>query len=70
MSCGVGHRRGMDLVLLWLWCRPEAEALTQPVAWEPTCAVGAALKRKKKISTQKVEFFWFVFIIIVILQND
>ena len=20
-SCGVGHRHGSDLVLLWLWCR-------------------------------------------------
>ena len=24
MSCGVGLRRGLDLVLLWLSCRPEA----------------------------------------------
>ena len=22
MSCGVGHRHGLDLALLWLWCRP------------------------------------------------
>ena len=21
MNCGVGHRRDLDLVLLWLWCR-------------------------------------------------
>ena len=27
MSYGVGHRCGLDLVLLWLWCRPAATAL-------------------------------------------
>ena len=27
MSCGVGHRRGSDPALLWLWCRPVATAL-------------------------------------------
>ena len=32
VSCGVGHRRGSDLVLLWLWCRPAAEAPIQPLA--------------------------------------
>ena len=26
MSCGVGHRRGLDLVLLWLLHRPVAAA--------------------------------------------
>ena len=25
-SCGVGHRCSLDLVLLWLWCRPAAIA--------------------------------------------
>ena len=27
VSCGVGHRHGLDPVLLWLWCRPAATAL-------------------------------------------
>ena len=44
MSCGVGHRRVLDLVWLWLWCRLAALALIQHVAWEPPCAVGVALK--------------------------
>ena len=36
MSCGVdGESRGSDLTLLWLWCRPVARALIQPLAWEP-----------------------------------
>ena len=26
MSCGVGHRRGLDPALLWLWRRPAAVA--------------------------------------------
>ena len=47
MSCGVGHRHGSDLVLLWLWCRPTAIALIQPLAWEPPYATDAALKAKK-----------------------
>ena len=48
MSCGVGHRLCLDLVLLWLWCRLTAAALIQPLAWELAYAVGAALKRKKR----------------------
>ena len=45
---GVGGRRGSDLVLLWLWCRPAAVAPIRPLAWEPPCAAGATLKKKKK----------------------
>ena len=37
-----------DLALLWLWCRPAAVALIQPLAWELLYATGAALKRKTK----------------------
>ena len=48
MSCGVGLRRGSDLVLLWLWRRLAAVALVRPLAWELPYAVGAALKEKKK----------------------
>ena len=47
MSCGIGHRRDSDLVLLWLWRRPAATASIRPLAWEPPCAVGAALKGQK-----------------------
>ena len=48
MRCGVGRRRGSDLVLLWLWHRPVATASIRPLAWEPPYAVGAAQKKKKK----------------------
>ena len=37
-----------DLVLLWLWHRPAAVALIQPLAWDLPYAVGAALKKKKR----------------------
>ena len=36
-------------MLLWLWCRPVAAALIRPLAWEPPCAVGVALKKIKKL---------------------
>ena len=43
-SCRVGHRRGSDLVLLWLWHRLAAVALIQHLAWEPPYAAHVALK--------------------------
>ena len=47
MSYGVGHRRGSDPELLWLWYRPEAAAPIRPLALEPPYSEGAALKRQK-----------------------
>ena len=54
MSCGVGHRYGLDLALLWLWNRLAATALIGPLAWETPYAVGVALKRQKK-KTKKMK---------------
>ena len=48
MGCGVGHRRGLDLMLLWWRHRPAAVAPVQPLAWELPYAAGAALKSKNK----------------------
>ena len=48
MSSGAGHSRGSDPTLLWLWCRPAAVALIQPLAWELPYATGAALKSKNR----------------------
>ena len=53
MSCGVGHKCGLGLVLLWLWYRPAAIAPIQPLAWEPPYATGVALKSKKQKQKQK-----------------
>ena len=53
MNCGVGHRHGSDLALLWLLCRPVATAPIRPLAWEPPYAAGAALKSQKKKKRKK-----------------
>ena len=49
--CSVDHRCSLDPALLWLWSRPAATALIQPLAWEPLYAVGTAKKEKKKKKT-------------------
>ena len=56
MSCGIGHRHGLDLVLLWLWRRLAGAAPIWPLAWEPPYAPGVALKLKKKIKTKKKDY--------------
>ena len=48
VSCGVGCRRGLDPMLLWLWHRPVATALIRPLAWEPPYAVEAAQEMAKR----------------------
>ena len=53
MSCGVGHRLGLDPTLLWLWHRPAAAALIGPLAWESPYAVGESLKRQKTKKERK-----------------
>ena len=55
MSCGVGRRRSSDSELLWLWCRPVAIGLIQPLAWEPPCATRVALKRKKNLEVPLIK---------------
>ena len=37
-----------DQGFLWLWCRPAATALIQPLAWQFPYATGTALKKTKK----------------------
>ena len=51
VSCGVGHRHGLDLALLWLW--PAAAALIRSLAWELPYVGGAALKSKIKAKKKK-----------------
>ena len=53
MSYGVGHRRGSDLALLWLWHRLAAPTAIKPLAWEPPYAVSSALKRQKNKNKNK-----------------
>ena len=59
MSCGVGHRRGSDAALLWLWHRLAATAPIQPLAWEPPYAAAAAqemAKRQKKKKKKRKKY--------------
>ena len=53
MSCGVGHRHSLDLVLLWLWCRLATAAPIQPLAWEFPYAADVALKKQEKKEKRK-----------------
>ena len=56
MSCGgIGLRHGLDLALLWLWCRLAATAPIRPLAWEPPYDTCAALKSQiNKIKWHKL----------------
>jgi len=51
--CGVGRRRRSDPTLLWLWRRPAAIALIEPLVWELPCAVGAAQEMAKRQNKNK-----------------
>ena len=53
VSYGVGRRYSSNLGLLWLWCRPEAAAPIQPLAWELPYTMGVALRRKQKTKQNK-----------------
>ena len=53
MSCAVGHKLGLDPVLLWLWCRPAARAPIRPLAWEPPYAAEAAQENGKNTKKKK-----------------
>ena len=47
MSCGVGHRRSLDL--LWL----AVIAPIRPLVWEPTHAMEATLEKANKQNKKK-----------------
>ena len=54
MSCGVGHRRSLDLALLWLWLRLAATALTGPPSLgTSTCQLCSPEKIKDKKKKKK-----------------
>ena len=60
VSCIISCRLASDLVLLWLWRRPAASALIQPLAWELPYAAGSARKskKKKKKNSSILKFTW------------
>ena len=55
MSCGVGHRHGLDPALLWLWRRPVATVPTGPLACIPPYATDAALKDRDQKNKSNFE---------------
>ena len=57
MSCGVGHRCGSDLVLLWLWCKLAASALIRPLAWGTSICHRCGPKNKQ---TNKQKTYNFI----------
>ena len=71
MSCDVGCRRGSDPVLLWLWCRPAAVALIEPLAWEPPYAdEEGATERKKKTSGNSLVAQWTEDPVLLLLGHE
>ena len=50
MSCGIEHRCGSDLVLLWLWCRPSATVPVRPLA-SMCCEFGPKKTKRPFIHT-------------------
>ena len=69
MSCGVGHRRGSDPALLWLWCQLAAVAPTRSLAWEPPYAADVALK-SKKIKLKKLNIGYISYAVQSVLVAD
>ena len=65
MSCGAGHRCGLDPALLWLWRRPAATVPIRPLAWEAPYAVGAALENTHTQKKDKI----LIYIIRIILYR-
>ena len=61
MSCRVGRRYSWGPVSLWLWNRPAAAALIQPLARELLYATGAGLKSKTKQNKKKVDLCSCIF---------
>ena len=57
MNCGIAHKLGSDLELLWLWCRLVATAPIRPLAREPPSAVGVVLKIQKKKKKKPTKFY-------------
>ena len=53
VSCGVGHKHGLDPVLLWLWHRLAAAAPIRPLAWESPYAMGVTLEKDQKKKKKK-----------------
>ena len=62
MSCGVGHRHGSDLALMWLWHMPAAVA---PISLGTSICHGCGpkkTKKKKKKIKERISKLGIIFI--------
>ena len=48
MSCGMGHRHGLYLVLLWLWCRASSYSSNSVPSLGTSICHGCGPKKTKK----------------------
>ena len=48
VSCGVGHRHGSVLTLLWLWCKLAAAALIRTPSLRTSIYLRCSHKKRKK----------------------
>ena len=55
MSCGVGHKCGLDPALMCLWPKPATAGTILPLAWELPYAVDAALKSQNETKQNKTK---------------
>ena len=69
VSCGVGHRHGLDLVSLWLWCRPAAAPPIQPLPRELSYATDVALKGQKKKKKANVQICKYCTLLVKIRES-
>ena len=46
--------------LLWLWCRPAAVTPNGPLDWDPSYAMGEALKSKKKKKKKNIYIYIYI----------
>ena len=59
-AVALSHRCGLDVVLLWLWCRLAAAVPIGPLAWELPHAAGVGPKKKKKTLASEIPPKWSV----------
>ena len=73
MAGSCGRKCGLDLVLLWLWCRPAVAAPIQPLAWEPHMLwlwPEKAKKKKRERETEIFTFFFFLHFLVLLTLVD
>ena len=60
MSCGVGCRHGLDLVLLWLWLAAIAPIQRLELPYATSVALKSQKKKKKKEYHVVLEYMVFL----------